>query len=342
MRRRIPGAVVLAGGVVLIVASLATGLFSAGPAIESLTDDFRGSFTSEAVATARSDLAQLDAAHAELRVKGAAVLAAPLGTTPEQFQPFLQDRYPKVAAGMAALPGITKSFGGLVDLMDRSRMDFARADAVPSKSLPATTAPWVFLGSGMLFFALGALLMRRPSVGVIVATIAASSLVLLSVLALSLPEKADATDRLVANTKVVFTADQADRARRALETIGDMGTELKSKVVPAVASRFGVDPKQAVERLGSDLPAVVTALNGLDEAGARFQAMADRLSRNLGTYRRAARPDLSTLVRLQVVISLLSLATGLVALTLALKGQVVLGPPATTARPSPGAATASA
>lgn len=335
MRSRLPGVVVLVSGMVLIVASLTTGLFSAGPAIESLTDDFRSSFTSEAISTARRDLAQLEAAHAELQVKGAAVLAAPLGTTSEQFLPFLQERYREVAAGIAALPGITKNFGGLVDLMDRSRMDFARADAVPSKSLPATTAPWVFFSSGVLFATLGALLARRPSAGLVVGTIAASALVLLSALALSLPEKADATDRLVADTKVVFTADQADSARRALETIGGMGTQLQTEVVPAVASRLGVNPGQAVERLGTDLPAVVTALNGLDESRSRFEAMVDRLSRNLGTYRRAARPDLSTLVRLQVATSVVSLAVGLVALTLALRGQSVLGARATTAPPSP-------
>jgi hypothetical protein len=317
VHNRVLGSVVLGGGLLIILAALANGLFSAAPAIERLTDDFRSSFTAGAITTARTDLARLETARAELQARGATVLTGPLGTTPEQFDAVLQARYPKVATGLAELPAITKEFSGLVGLMDVNRGDFALADAVPSKSLPATTVPWILTGSGLVFVGLGLWLLRGADPQVLVATAASAGLVVVTGLALSLPQKADATGRLVKSTKGVFTETQAASAAQAVETIGGMGQQLTGQLIPDVASRLRLSSEQVVEQMNGDLPAVGAALAQLQDSGARFQDMSARLTRNLDNYRDAARPDLAVLVSIQLLIAVLVFGLSVGALALA-------------------------
>jgi len=49
---------------------------------------------------------------------------------------------------MGALPTAIPTFDGLINTLDKQRPLFASADAIPTKSLPATTVPWALLGAG--------------------------------------------------------------------------------------------------------------------------------------------------------------------------------------------------
>lgn len=293
-------------GTGLIAITLISNLFAVGPAFENLIVDFRPALTQSSIDTARADIAGLSAVQSEFTTKLAPALSQQLKMTPTQFNEFVSQNFPSVAAGMSALPTVVPTFNGLINTLDEQRPLFASADAIPTKDLPATTVPWAMFGAGLLVFLIGFLMLRSPKAGG-VAAIVVGLLLLLAPVALSLPSKAADADQLNANLKPVYTQALVTNATGALATIGAMGNEMQTKMLPALATQLKMTPEQLQAFLGSNFPATAQALQTMPASMERFNGLVKVFDKNLANY------NILKPVGLAKLISILMVVGGLVA-----------------------------
>jgi hypothetical protein len=213
---------------------------------------------------------------------------------------------------MSALPSVVPTFNGLIDTLDQQRPLFASADAIPTKSLPATTVPWAMFGAGFLVFLLGALILRSPKAGG-VSAIVVGLLLLLMPVALSLPAKAADADQLNANLKPVYTQELVTNATGALATIGAMGNEMQTAMLPALATQLKMTPEQLQTFLGTNFPATAQALQTMPASMERFNGLVKVFDENLANYNTLKPVGLATLIWILMIAG--GLVAGLGALT---------------------------
>lgn len=280
---KVAAVLVMLVGAGLVATTLISNLFAVGPAFENLITDFRPALTQSSIDTAHKDIAGLSAVQQEFSTKLAPALSQQLKMTPEQFNGFVSAKFPAVAAGMGALPTAVPTFNGLINTLDKQRPLFASADAIPTDSLPATTVPWGMLGAGILVFLIGLAMLRSPKAGGAAALVVGLLLVVLS-LALSLPGKAADADQLNANLKPVYTQALVKNASGALGTIGAMGTEMKTTMLPALATQLKMSPEQLQTFLGANFPATAQALQTMPASMERFNGLVKVFDNNLSNY----------------------------------------------------------
>lgn len=280
---KIAGVLIMLVGAGLIAITLLNNLFSVGPAFEDLITDFRPALSQESIDTARTDIEGLSAVQEEFNTKLAPALSQQLQMTPEQFNGFVAEQFPAVAEGMGALPTVIPTFNGLIDTLDEQRPLFESADAIPTEDLPATTVPWAMLGAGILILLVGLVVLRSPRAGGAVAVLVGVALLVVPIV-LSLPGKAADSDQLNANLAPVYNQALVDNASGALGTIGAMGQEMQTAMLPALAQQLKMSPEELQAFLGSNFPATAQALQSMPAALERFNGLVKVFDENLSNY----------------------------------------------------------
>jgi len=287
-------------GAGLVAITLISNLFAVGPAFEDLITDFRPALTQASIDTARTDIKGMSAVQAEFSTKLAPALSQQLKMTPAQFDGFVTQNFPAVAAGMGALPTVVPTFNGLIDTLDKQRPLFASADAIPTESLPATTVPWALLGAGILVLLIGLIVVRSPKAGGAAAVVVGLLLLVLPIV-LSLPGKAADADQLNANLEPVYTQKLVDDASGALGTIGAMGTEMQTTMLPALATQLKMSPEELQTFLGSNFPATAQALQTMPASMGRFNGLVKVFDENLANYETLKPVGLAQLILILMV-----------------------------------------
>ena len=293
MKRRVPSLLIGGIGVVLILMTFIANLFWAGPAFERVTDAFRPEMQATQLSQLRRDVNGLAAVQSEFTTKAVPQLAAAAGMSPQQFSALLTSQYPAVAAGLGAVPQVTGQFTGVLNVLDAEATRFHRADAIPTKSLPATTVPWGLAGAGLLCIAVAVVLPRRRGA---VAAVALGLILVVAPLAMMLPRKADAADTMNSHLKTVYTAQLVSGARQSLTGMQAMGTELQTKLLPGLATMLHQSPAQLNGYLAANFPAVATNLASMPAALDRFDRLVNAFDRELADYNTAKKTSLVPLV----------------------------------------------
>jgi hypothetical protein len=283
-RRRVFATLMILVGLAFATTTLVVNLFYVGPAFDRLTDGFRPIMTAQSIQTNRQDLSQLSAAGTQIQTQMLPALAQQLNMTPAQMQQLMSSQFPAVAAGLQAIPTVTPTFNGLLTTLDQQRPLFNSADAIPTSSLPATTVPWSLLGIGIVIIAIGAYAWVSPKPGAAVAMIV-GALVIVVPLSLSLTFKASDADKLNANLKPVYTQQMITHANGSLTTLGAMGTQFQSQMLPALAAQLKMTPAQAQQFLGHYFPATATALKNMPASMNRFHDLIARFQAHLNDYK---------------------------------------------------------
>jgi hypothetical protein len=270
-------------GAAFVVITLAANLFHVGPAFDRLTDGFRPIMTQQTIQTDRQDLAALSSAGSEIQSKMLPVLAQQLRMTPAQLQAMISTNYPQVAAGLQAIPTVTPTFTGLVNTLDANRPYFAAADAIPTKSVPATSVPWSLFAVGLVSVGLGTAVWFRPRRSAWVA-LAVGAALIAAPLSLNLVHKASYADTLNKNLKPMYTQQLVTQAQGAVTTLSAMGTQMGSKMLPDLAASLHMAPAQMQAMLLADFPATAAALSTLPDALGRFQNLVATFDKHLADY----------------------------------------------------------
>ena len=259
-------------------------LFHVGSSFESLTNGFRPVMTQETVTSAQQDIATLSAASTEYRSKVVPTLAAQLNVTPAQLTWLTGQEYPAVAKGMTVLPTMVPAFNGIVSTIDQQRPLFASADAIPTKDQPATTMPWMLLVVGGGVFALGVYSWFAPRRAGAIAVVVGALLVA-GPFMLSLPQKAGDADQMNSNLKPFYTQQLITNANAGLTTVGAMGTEMQTKMLPALATQLDMTPAQLQAYMTANFPATAKALGDMPGAMSRFQDLVATFDQHLADYK---------------------------------------------------------
>ena len=283
-RRRVLAAAMIVIGLAFIAVTLAVNLFKIGPAFDRLTDGFRPVMTQQAIQANRQDVAQLNAAGTEIQTKVLPALAQQLKMTPAQMQQFVSQQFPAVAAGLQAIPQVTPTFNGLLTTLDQQRPLFKSADAIPTSNLPAKTVPWSLFAVGVVIAAVGAFAWFSPRKGAVVGTLLGVALIVVP-LSLSLTYKASDADQMNANLKPVYTQQLITQANGALTTLGAMGTQMQSQMLPALAVQMHMTGAQVQQFLGQNFPATAKALSGMPASMSRFHQLVGTFQSHLGDYK---------------------------------------------------------
>jgi hypothetical protein len=278
-QRRAAGVVVAAVGVAFIVSVVLNNLFSVGPAFERMADGFRPAMESEPIAALGRDLDALEAVSGEVPA-----LSEALGMTPEELAGFMGEQFPAVATGIDQLPSIVESFRGVVATLDAEQERFASADAIPTTSLPATTVPWGLAIAGVVLLGIGVVIVLTPARAGGVAAILVGALLIVLPLALSLPGKASDADTMNENLKPVYTDELIAGADHGLAVVGDMGAQMQTEMLPALAQQFGMDEAGLQAFLGENLPATAGAMATMPDAMGRFTTVVDIFRAHLDDY----------------------------------------------------------
>ncbi len=306
---KVVASLVMLMGVGLVAMTLISNLFAVGPAFENLIVDFRPALTQSSIATARADIAGLSAVQTEFTSKLAPALSTQMKMTSTEFNGFISQNFPAVTTGMGALPTVVPTFNGLINTLDQQRTLFASADAIPTKSLPATTVPWALLGAGIVVFLIGFLMFRSPKAGG-VAAIIVGLLLLIAPIGLSLPSKAADADQLNKNLKPVYTQTLVTNATGALATIGAMGNEMQTKMLPALAGQLKMTQPQLQTFLGSNFPATAQALQTMPASMQRFNGLVKIFDKNLANYNILKPVGLARLIWILMGVGMLVAAFG--------------------------------
>lgn len=283
-QRRTAGALVAAVGAALIVSVIVNSLFSVGPAFERMSDGFRPVMKPVPIAQLQSDLKGLSAVNAEFGSKGVPMLSQALEMTPAQFTAFMGQQYPAVATGIQQLPAIVTQFQGVVGTLQAEQGRFAKADAIPTSNLPATTVPWGLLAAGIILLGLGLLIAFLPGRIWSVVALGLGVLLIVVPLALSLPGKASAADTMNDHLKPVYTAQMLTQAKGALTAVGAMGQQMQGQMLPALGQQLGMDQAQIQGFLQQNLPAMAAGIQTMPQALGRFTNLLNVFNGHLADY----------------------------------------------------------
>lgn len=298
MKRRMPGILIGAVGVVLIAVTLYTNLFTVAPAFERMTDAFRPEMKSAELTDLRADLRSLSAIHDEFTTKVVPQLASATGVTPQQLSARLAEQYPAVSGGMAKVPEISTQFTAVVNLLDAEQSRFEEADAIPTKSLPATTVPWALAAAGVVCLAVGFLVARRRGGALAVEL---GLLLIIAPLVMTLPGKAEATDTMSDHLRPVYTAEFVQGAETALAGMKAMGTELQTKLLPGLGTMLKLEPAQVQAYLAANYPTVTSGIASMPAALARFDRLVGTFDGSLDDFDTAKDTELVPIVRVLIV-----------------------------------------
>lgn len=281
--RRVAAVLMMAVGASFVAVTIVSNLYHVGPAFDRLTDGFRPAMTQQAIQTDRQDLAMLSTAATEIQTKMLPAMAQQLKLTPDQLNTMLNAQFPDVAAGLKAIPASTPAFENLVGTLDANRHNFASADAIPTKSLPATTVPWSFLAVGVIAAALGVIVWFTPRSSAVIATVVGAALIALPLMFGMLGKASDA-DKLNTNLKPVYNQQLINDANGALKTLSAMGTQMQTTMLPALAAQLKMQPAELQAFIGQNFPATATALKDMPTSLGRFQGLVATFDKHLSDW----------------------------------------------------------
>lgn len=281
--RKVLAALTVLIGLTFIAMTLIVNLFSVGPAFERLTDGFRSVMTQQSISTARSHVSDLATAGNEFQTQVLPTLATQLKMSPAQVNAMMTNQFPAVAAGLKAMPTVVPSFDGLLNTLNQQRPYFTSADAIPTKNLPATTLPWGLLIAGIAVAGLGVYMWFAPRPGAIIAVGLGAVLVAVPLI-LSLPQKASDADQLNSNLKPVYTQSLITQSSAALATMGAMGTQMQSQMMPALATQLNMTPAQLQAFFAKSFPNTTTALSDLPTTMKQFNGLVATFRTHLSDY----------------------------------------------------------
>ncbi|MGZ4791415.1 MAG: hypothetical protein ACXWBO_06095 [Ilumatobacteraceae bacterium] len=285
---RIRIVVLLLLGVVLAVFPIASGLIGKAQGVDNLTDALRPTFGDSRLAQTRADMDTVQAMADQFTTDVIPALADRLGVSTENLLASLNTQYPDLAAGVSQFDTILPYFQGVVGGLEAQQDNFHKADAIPTKNLPALVVPFLFLVPGLILiaFALFGLLKSSEKPAAWCAVVIGAVLVI-APLALSVPAKAQAVDDLTDAFRPAFSTAGIATTREYMNTIQAMADQLTTEAIPGLAEQLRMTVEEFVSFLGANFPKVATGVGQLGEILPRFQDLVAGVEANVDSFRKA-------------------------------------------------------
>jgi hypothetical protein len=258
--RRIVATIAVVCGVGLIVLPFALSLFDRAPAGQRVTDRFRQTMSARGLHDLATNFATMNGLVDQFIHETSPQLARKLRMTPRQYDAYVRQNFPAVAAGVAGIPPLVAFVTPVAAQLEALHPQFAAIDSLPFFGLPLTTIPWILLALGIVLIGLGGVILRTSGPPSLVAAAVLGLAMLVVPLALSYPRKASDAAKVVAVGRGALSRKAADGAQTANKLIDGMVTEVDTKMVPALAHRLNVSSAALEASIASNYPAVAKGL----------------------------------------------------------------------------------
>lgn len=259
---RVAAALAMAFGIWLLVFPFAFRLLDRTDAAEKVTNEFRAVLSKPGVA-------QLDRNYATIRGLGTQfigglrpALARRLGLSQAEFDRYLARNFPATARGVRELPGAVALVDPVIPQLNRvsASGDFAKVDDLPGLGLPIDSLPWIVLGLGVLVTGVALVALVTGSRAALTGVLVVCAAIVVGAFAFALPAKFGATHRVVAVGRAALSQRAAATATATVATVDTMVREVKTRMVPALATQLGVTPAALGDQIASTYPAIARGL----------------------------------------------------------------------------------
>ncbi len=242
--RRIVAGIAIAVGLGVIAMTFGLSLFSRTEDAERLTRRFRPLMSTQGLAGLRTGYDSLNAGAGELIGKTMPDLQRQLHMTDAEFAAYVQARFPNLATLAKVGPGTLEFVKPVVDMLEADQQRFRDADAIPTKNMPLTVAPWVCLGLAGACLGLGVVLWRSNRAWAVIALGLVGGAMIVGPLAVDFPHKVASGDELARAARIGLTPKVATTAMNTTFLIDSTVSEFESDLIPTVAQRLGETPAQ--------------------------------------------------------------------------------------------------
>ena len=233
--RRIAAVLAIIVGVGLVGFTIVEHVFSRSEDAQTIADHYRGLMSADGLRDLSGGFAAVQAAGGELGTKALPRLQQSLGMDDAQFAAYVSREMPNIAQFDAQAPGIVKLVGPVIAQMRSERSDYARADQIPAGFLPLSSAPWLFVGIGIVLIAVGVFALVRPGTLASAALAVVGLGIFVAPLVLGIPGKVDAAVRVTAIGRVGLAPATAQKAVAATNVFDGMVDDVRTRLEPALA-----------------------------------------------------------------------------------------------------------
>jgi hypothetical protein len=260
MTRKLLATAAVICGLGLVTVPFALSLFERAPAGERITNRFRHTLSVHGLHDLAANFGTMGALVDAFDNRAAPALAAQLRMTPAEFQAYVGDNFPAVAAGVKGIPPLVAFVTPVAAQLEALHPQFAAVDSLPFLGLPLSTVPWilVLLAGGLVV--LGALVLAAPGRAPVLLASGVGLAMIILPLALSYPQKASDARRVAAVGRVALSPKAAAGAQQANRLIDGLVTQVQTQMLPALAARLHETPAALDGTIAADFPAVTRGL----------------------------------------------------------------------------------
>src|SRR4051794_27324785 len=194
--RRATAIVAVLTGLLLLGFLVSEHLFTRSRDAEKIADAYRPLMSERGLADLRQGFDSVKAGGAQLHDDALPRLQRRLGLNDRQFDAYVAEHMPGVAAFDRQAPGVVALVDPVIGKMEAARADYRRADQIPIGFLPLSGAPWLFLGIGVALVALGSYALVRPGLRVTALLAIAGLALVVAPMVIGIPGKVDAAVRV--------------------------------------------------------------------------------------------------------------------------------------------------
>jgi hypothetical protein len=258
--RKTVAVVAVVCGIGLVISPFALSLFPRAAAGERVTSRFRETMSASGLEQLRTNFGTMGALLDQFTHQTAPQLASELHMTPAQFNVYVAQHFPAVAAGVRGLPPLVAFVSPVAAQLEALHPQFASVDSLPFLGLPLTTVPWILIGLGLGLVGLGMWAWRgRGRLPLIAATVVGGAMIVFPI-ALSYPHKASDAKQVAAVGRAALSQQAATGAATANRLIDGMVNEVNTAMIPALAQQLHTTPQALGATLAQRDPAVVRGL----------------------------------------------------------------------------------
>lgn len=222
-------------GVTLIAFTFGEHLVSRSRDAQKIADYYQPLMSQKGLADLSSGFDTVKAAGSQLDTQAEPRLQHALGMSDDAFAAYVARTMPGIQAFDTQAPGVVALVGPVIGRMQAARGDYARASGIPTSWLPLSSAPWLFLGIGVLLVAAGAFALVRPQPLANVALLVIGVGLVVAPLVISIPSKVDAAVRVTKLGAVGLAPSTGQKAVGATKLFDGLASDVRTKLEPALA-----------------------------------------------------------------------------------------------------------
>ena len=221
---------------------------------ETIADHYRPLMSTDGLADLRNGFESLKAAGAELAGKAQPQLQRDLGMNDQQFADYLAREMPDVKQFDDQAAGVVGLVEPVIATMESERADYHSSDQIPVGFLPLSSAPWLFVGIGLLFVGAGGLALVRPTGTTMAMLLVVGLGIAIAPIAVGIPHKVDAAVRVTRVGRAGLAPSTAQKAVGATALFDAVVDDVRTKMEPAYAARHGGDAANAQQLFAQQFP----------------------------------------------------------------------------------------